>query len=470
MTSGITYTLEIDWNKDDSFTDESSYLVEFHIQRGRRTLISGDSLTGLEPGTATFILENINNRYDPFNMDSPLYGYIIPDRPVTFEITYSGVPFTKSLFTGSIKTILAQKGKNEVTIECVDVIEKLNKISGVLYSTTASDIDPALAIMSAGSASGLSLSTVLETGEDVIDFWWYDPEQSIWENMESIASAFFGDVFVAGDGTLNYRTRNYSPDTVELITQDLVSNDVNIDMPWNEIRNNIWVEVKPVIDNDTGIIFELTSPVVIEAGDTQSIFADWEHDGEPAIVSSLDSGTWTTSGTGTLGGSIEAGAMNGRINFIETGGANSITVTGGNVKGASKYLGNPYQVKQNDTASEVSYGVAILKLETPWMQNNSIAYDMASYFLSTLKNARKTPTFTLMARPEIQYSLDLFDVAELYMEYMQITGRYKLTFLSYDWKAKEECITTWRFEPTVGSLIGQWLLGTSKLGSETYLV
>src|SRR5512139_66016 len=116
----------VDWDKNGTYTDESDYVKTIKVRRGRpNTLDTSTGFVICETGELWGTLRNSNNRYDPFNSSSPLYGNILPARPVKVTVTSGGV--THDVFYGWL-TDLRPMGEDsqEAVFRCKDGLEFLN--------------------------------------------------------------------------------------------------------------------------------------------------------------------------------------------------------------------------------------------------------------------------------------------------------------------------------------------------------
>ena len=73
FNSDVTLTIEIGFDSDpldtsQTFTDVSAYIREFSIDRGRQ-----HDLADYQTGTASVVLDNTDDRFNPLNTSSPYY-------------------------------------------------------------------------------------------------------------------------------------------------------------------------------------------------------------------------------------------------------------------------------------------------------------------------------------------------------------------------------------------------------------
>ena len=111
-----TFTVEIDWDHDGTWTDETS--------RTRRALIrsgfggagnhaedgSGENVAGV--GRCTLTMDNTSQRFSPGYASGALYGKLLPRREVRVRAT-DGVT-TWTLFRGFIEAALAHAAASPI--------------------------------------------------------------------------------------------------------------------------------------------------------------------------------------------------------------------------------------------------------------------------------------------------------------------------------------------------------------------
>src|SRR5436305_955679 len=121
-----TFTFEIDWTNSGSWVDESTNVFSARLKIGMGPSGALDELVA-RAGTCTLTLDNSTQRYSPDYASGPLYGNLLPRRPVRIRAT-DGVS-TWTLFRGYVERLSPQAGpqsRRTVTITCVDVIALLH--------------------------------------------------------------------------------------------------------------------------------------------------------------------------------------------------------------------------------------------------------------------------------------------------------------------------------------------------------
>ena len=134
FNSDVTLTVEIAFDSEplatsQTFTDVSAYIREFNIDRGRQ-----HDLADYQTGTASVVLDNSDDRFNPLNTSSPYYDTsagetkISPFRQIRIKALYDGT--TSVLFRGFIQSYPesfgGQGADSSVRIRCVDAFKIFN--------------------------------------------------------------------------------------------------------------------------------------------------------------------------------------------------------------------------------------------------------------------------------------------------------------------------------------------------------
>ena len=134
FNSDVTLTIEIAFDSDpldtsQTFTDVSAYIREFSIDRGRQ-----HDLADYQTGTASVVLDNTDDRFNPLNTSSPYYdtanseSKISPFRQIRIKAEYDST--THTLFRGFIQgypeSFGGQGADSSVRIRCVDAFKLFN--------------------------------------------------------------------------------------------------------------------------------------------------------------------------------------------------------------------------------------------------------------------------------------------------------------------------------------------------------
>jgi hypothetical protein len=248
----LSWNLEVDWPGTGTFTDERNRLLGLSTRRGRNSIFTESGKTPMFMGEGWFQLENYDDRYNPFNASSPLYGNMLPGRLVRVSAV-DGV--TYRVFTGYLADIRPQGSRSQTAImKIVDGSRYLSKqkCSAVTpqsnYLVSAA-IDDLLAmslwpLVSSVATFPLTFpitlgSQSIENNGDTIDSFSTNTNQTIWDALNDIAEAFLGTIYIEKGGALAYRTRTTAPVTISSFSADDVDPEIEQDMPWDTIWNDI---------------------------------------------------------------------------------------------------------------------------------------------------------------------------------------------------------------------------------------
>ncbi|NLX08337.1 MAG: hypothetical protein GXY36_01630 [Chloroflexi bacterium] len=199
------FRVEIDWNHDGTWTDETPYTRHIWIRSGFER--PGDLVAGV--GRCRLTLDNTSRRFSPGAAGSPLYGRLLPRRAVRVRAFDGAESWT--LFRGVIERITPQAGAwcgGEVTLEAVDGIALLARQSISLSYASSQPVDAVVAavVSAAYTPPAADYHANGDTLAHVGRAW--PPEQtSALDALRTICAAVHGRFFVARDGTAVFLTR-----------------------------------------------------------------------------------------------------------------------------------------------------------------------------------------------------------------------------------------------------------------------
>lgn len=130
-----TLTIAVDWDLDGSYVDAQSNITAdvLSMTYGRGASFDG----GMEgPGYCDLVVQNLDGKYNPDNSSSPLYGLVLPNRPVHVSAVYSGT--TYGLFHGILRRATPRADRT-ATLHFEDALSLLARAEAhVPYSRTRS--------------------------------------------------------------------------------------------------------------------------------------------------------------------------------------------------------------------------------------------------------------------------------------------------------------------------------------------
>ena len=259
FNSDVDLTVEIAFDSDpfatsQTFSDVSAYIREFSIDRGRQ-----HDLADYQTGTASVVLDNADDRFNPLNTSSPYYdstageSKISPFRQVKISGAYDGT--TTVLFRGFIQSYPesfgGQGADSSVRINCVDAFKifNLNTIGArgwKLGSAGFSNLGQStrLGYVDQQELSSARISRLLDA------FGWSSTDrqistgdlqvqagQSVNDNlltaMKKVETAEQGQFYISSDGKATFRDRNFKR-TQQFTSQATFGNGVG-ELPFSDV-------------------------------------------------------------------------------------------------------------------------------------------------------------------------------------------------------------------------------------------
>jgi hypothetical protein len=250
----LAVSVYIDWENNGTFVDESSRLVSLDVNRGRNKKFNSSGPEHIPAGTILASLENYDRGYDPYYSSGALYGYLRPGRTIKITATYNGVVYP--VFYGYVSDIRPDSLSGTARISAVDGLQFLARQKCSTLATqnniSSSEAITDLLAMSlwplVSSAAtfpftfDLTLGNLaIEPNDDILPVFTPDPSKTILESINEVAEAYGGDVFVTNTGSLAYHYRNTPRATRAIIDQSGMFREIEAQMPWDGIYNDIRV-------------------------------------------------------------------------------------------------------------------------------------------------------------------------------------------------------------------------------------
>ena len=259
FNSDVDLTVSIAFDSEplassQTFTDVSAYVREFSIDRGRQ-----HDLADYQTGTASVVLDNTDDRFNPLNTSSPYYdtanseSKISPFRQIRIKALYDGT--TSVLFRGFItsypESFGGQGSDSSVRIRCVDAFKIFNlntlgsrgwKIGTAGFSNLGTSTrlgyadeqeKSSLRIGRILNAFGWSASDrVISTGD--LDVQAGVPvTTNLLQALKSVEEAEQGQFYMSADGKATFRDRNYKR-TQQFTSQATFGNGVG-ELPFSDV-------------------------------------------------------------------------------------------------------------------------------------------------------------------------------------------------------------------------------------------
>lgn len=441
----VVWIVDIDWFGVGGGINESDYLHDVDIKRGREHYVntSGSGFEDMRPGKASMIMDNSNGRFDAYNTDSPLYGYILPGRKIQISV-YDIVTKKKHVrFTGHITDIQPSSGIDEVTITAEDGIRWLTDAefsSGVTYKKTISGaIDLILSFVNWPYQRDIQTSTqplqVFEPGEG-----------SAISVIQDLAEANLGVFFVGRYGKACFYPRDYAVTISHTIDQSQILREIRIPQPWETVRNKIRLVANRKGKRPVSTRWSLPGIEKFEAGETKSYNVKFKSS-DGLTVKSIVANT-SADGTGT---DVSGSFVIGKSGVTST----ECTITLTNNSGAVAYLlslkltgseivSAPENKLDSDATSIATYGPRSFSMDNRWLQDRNYAAAYATMLKDFLKDPHKDPIIQIQQRPDIQYPIDLYDKIVLTSTKLGISETFTVGGIEEKWKSDtgQDVVTT----------------------------
>ena len=259
FNSDVNLTVEIAFDSDpfdttQTFSDVSAYVREFNIDRGRQ-----HDLSDYQTGTASVLLNNSDDRFNPLNTSSPYYDSatsqtkISPFRQIKISGAYDGT--TTVLFRGFItsypESFGGQGADSSVRISCVDAFKifNLNTLGSRGWKLGNSGFSNLGTSTRLGYVDQQELSS-LRIGRLLDSFGWSSSERQISTGdlevqagvptttnlltaLKEVESAEQGQFYMSADGKATFRDRNYKR-TQQFTSQATFGNGVG-ELPFSDV-------------------------------------------------------------------------------------------------------------------------------------------------------------------------------------------------------------------------------------------
>jgi hypothetical protein len=451
--ANLIWGLEVDWDDDGAFSGaiEAGRVVGVSIERGRNYLISsnGDGFNPIQPGRMRVMLENHDGRYDAFNAESPLYPNVEPGRFARLHVRSGANSYT--LFNGSVLDIRPSRKTQLAALEVEDGLRWLQdeSVSTQIYKN-----------IYAGQAIGAVLDAVqwpdeiwarnIATGADLLDYWWARGRSAM-EEIRAVVDSEIGHFFHAAGGTFVFRSRQTNQTATISVNQGQISTDLETPQPWDVRRNSIRVTANVITVGPSVTVWSAPKEIALDPGASLEVIADFGG----GVINLVDPVAMTdytafsqSNGIGTdLTGSIRVMmtgfAESARIHVINQGSqlayVNFLQIRGNPLRQAAMTAQANLDVRRPQT----------LTLDLEWQQDVNNPASFADQLLKYLSGVGMLPKLVIENRPEIQFAVDLFDLVNVDIAALGISGIFRVGSIRHEWMSSngQAVRTTWKLEP-----------------------
>ncbi len=284
----VTFVVEVDWDGDGTWTDETPRLRSLRTWAGFAA--AHDAVAA--PGECLIVLDNRDRRYSPGNTASPLAGKLGPGRAVRV-LAHEGAQ-TWTLFRGTIARLAPEAGAwpGAVTLTAADCLAPLTRARvSVPHAETVSVAEAVSALVSTVSTP-LALQ-VTDNGDCLTHYGrhWLPEHTTVLEALRDICHAVYGRFWAGRDGTLTYWSRRELQDpsaSAALVAQGVPLDALEVTMDAAGVINHAQVTVYPVETvGSPQVLWTAQTVLRVAPGQTRTLYAPFRDEvGER--VSALD--------------------------------------------------------------------------------------------------------------------------------------------------------------------------------------
>lgn len=428
--------------------------VEYEAGRTGYIRISGEDeereATGfyyVEPGRGTLVLDNSDERYNPRNTSSPLYPNVKRGRLVQIMVKNGVLGETKYRFTGYIDDIERNSAEETVTLSLIDPLRKLAKEDANVSLQQNIKISEAMGLILDYINWPTALGRNIEATSDDLPFWWTQNRRALTE-LRDLADGDLGTLFCAGNGALTYYTRNHASSVAVSLTEADVDKDIKNPEPWDVICNWIEVRVKPLQQQNTGVLWQLINETpYIGPGETKEYFCPLSYNGVECPAINIVTPVATTDYTANTiaDGSGTDKTANFTVTRTDLGIKVKLSVTNNGGAGEGAYLRglqlrgdaiivpNAVELLEQDDVSIETHGKLRFRYQSDWLQNLNVGTSIAQLLLLLLTNELGFVGVSIDSNPEKQFAANLFDNVQIDFARLNVSASMRLAYYKERW-------------------------------------
>ena len=482
----LSWGLVIDWadtgtfisgyNEAYSYGENEHKMFALNTKAGRQYFINsnGNNFQNVDASRMQVQLYDMGGRYDPYNMDGPLYQHVLPGKKFRLIVRDEVNQVNYPIMVGRIDDIRPNFGiVSTVTITGVNGIDDLQNITvktDQVYTSKTFDEAITKTLQQANWKDGMRIDSDISAQ---LPYWWLSGDTAF-DELSDLTNSSRGLFFVSYDGYATYYSNINSMESVAsyVDTDALLSYGIRIPTPWEAIKNYVRVYAK-ARRASTGTLWTLQSKPYIGAGSSITIWAEGASvngDTVPALsvttpvattdytANSSEDGSGTNI-TANISITMTNYATTQKLVISNTGGVNGY-LTLMQLRGTSITSDEYTYYETNDTDSITTYKQRELVVKTNWIQSINDAEDYANTITSLLAEPKKFPRFVVRAKPQKQFAPDIFDIVSVDFQSKQLTGDFRVGYIEHNWVITNGDIvdTTFYLEPnTAGNISGTWV-------------
>lgn len=459
----LLWGILIDWDNNHAHNggNEWRWLVPggLEVDRGREYYVrsDGSGFERIDEGHCSITLDNSDGRYDPRNLNSPLYPYLLNkkerDAKIFVKDGDSGLQY--DLITGRMvdfKNVNDTRGRKflKVFIECSLRYFHHNQVNVDLQQNIDTDVVIGKVLDDIRWPWGRSL----DAGIDTIPWWWAFSRDSYSEIMD-LAESELGIFFTAANGAATFLNRFYSDANPLSLTSSEISPEIVDSQPSETVKDKVILRIHPRILRATATVWTLQDvPIFVANGATKTFWPEFTYENRPVpiqnpliapttdytmFVNSNGTGTNLTSGCSVVYTPFGQG---GKIVMINNSGSDGYIIT---TKMRGDALDSPDAVRV-----QAGEGENVMEIDLTWQQKSASGQDSADFIHTFLSNPDKYfLTISIEGNPVKQFAHDLFRWVDLTIAHKGISDLFRISKIKHQLLKRRVVRTTFWLEPTL---------------------
>jgi hypothetical protein len=432
-----TYKLQVDWNNDGDWGDTGEDIamgrvrsIKCSLGRNQASALTGRS----QAGKLTAVLDNRSGDYNSFNTGSPIYGNILPGRPVRLLGT-STSQSDQAIWSGYLSRITPQvflSGDATAILEATGPLGQINldQIEVAMVTTQRTDQIVGL-ILDAAGWGGASYRT-LDTGKTTVTRYWQSRAYAV-PALQEIESTEGGFIREGKDGKIVFDNRHHRLAGVGLTSQATYSDasgaarvysQLSQDNPLPNIFNIFQADIQNYSAVTSATLWTLsesgTSSPSINPGAARTWIARYPTRASATNAAAVN--LWTTTAA-TTDMTANAAANGGGTNVtsdigiavskssetmaitLTNNGAVVAYVTKLQARGTTVTADDPVTIEASDATSQTAFGKRTWPIPSKFIPDTDEGVDWADFNLSVYKDPTAMLRMTYYANRD-QNSID----------------------------------------------------------------
>ena len=490
-TVGIArYFVFVDWNNNASFIDADEDITEYVIEVTTDAGREGE-MDFCKTGKCEIVLDNTDRRFSPENASGALYDNVKPFRQIKIVATYGGASY--SLFRGYIKRITPHPtlASKVAYLEAVDGFEIL-RLSRIITALFEDQLTGALIGEVLDEAGWPVARRTLDAGQDTVPWFWVDDRVLAITPVKQLAESERGLFYFDGAGDAVYEDRHHRMKGAHRVSQWTCDNemvDLSYDYADESIFNDIRVRAFPrTVAAALVVVWTLNEIPQLLAGEEVTYWASFsDPDTEiPSPCKDVETPAATTDYTANVqedGGGLDKTAQIG-ISFtafaesaklvITNNDADAVYLTKLQVRAKPLTAYNPVRAREEDATSQDDYYRRVLTVDLELQSSITTAAGYAKYLIRSRKDP--VPKVSIQIRNKNSALLTqllarkISDLVTIQEDESSVNDTFFIEGIKHriDMTGKRH-LCTWMLSRDNLSDWGYWIIGTSKLGTETRL-